>query len=486
MWRKQGIKSIQEQAVASWINYLNQTRLNYLMESLTTEQCYLKEATTTIDKTFEIIRRDIVNNGKGRGGTKGMHGFIAEVAQCGIGNARKQIEGEGPIYEWINDNGPADLKKGTQLIQQKFVQSGNHLSLQAISKHWECYPHFLEDGGIYQIPSDHYEKIKWLLSIPQKKANQIAASTGEFSLKQWKEVQDFFKYGEVPFEKIEPSDLRYGAIQCGAYERTLNDEKITLKNRNRERTNNAYQKSKPSFKENAKATAVSAAIEGGMEFCMALCRKCKSGKKFTDLDENDWKEIVGDSSVAFEKGAVRGTSIYLLTNYTATPAAVANAIMTTAFGIAEQAYLFKNKKIDELSLIENSELLCMDASVSALSAFAGQVLIPIPVLGAVIGNAVGTVMYQVAKDYLSGRTQIILKEYAKSLFHLEQSLQKEYREYVRILSKDMKEFIHLINQAFVLDIRIAFEGSISLAKACGVPSGEILSSSDEIRRYFTD
>lgn len=153
------IKSSQEQAVASWVNYLNQIRIDRLIESLRNEQINLDSAIETINKTLGIIRNDIVNNGEGRGGIYGMHGFIAEVAECGIGNAKEQIEGKIPIYEWINDNGPADIKRGTDFIQQKFVNSGNHLSLQAIMKHFQTYPDFLDNGGVYQIPSDHYEKI---------------------------------------------------------------------------------------------------------------------------------------------------------------------------------------------------------------------------------------------------------------------------------------------------------------------------------------
>ena len=84
-----------------------------------------------------------MNNGKGRGGQYGMHGFIAEVAECGIGNAREQIEGKALIYEWINDN-----------------------------------------GGVYQIPEDHYS-----------------------------------------LDKVEPSKLKYSEVQKGTYEQTFSKEK---------------------------------------------------------------------------------------------------------------------------------------------------------------------------------------------------------------------------------------------------------------------
>lgn len=239
---KKMIKSGQEQAVASWINYLNQVRLDRLMEALQKEELNLNEAMSTIGETLKTISRDIVNNGKGRGGQYGMHGFIAEVAECGIGNAREQIEGKAPIYEWINDNGPEDLRRGATLIQQKFVNGGGHLSLQAIRMHLNAYPDFLDNGGVYQIPEEHYEKIKWLLSISEKEANKMSTSTGDFSLKQWREVHEFFKNGDIPLDKVEPSKLKYSEVQKGTYEQTFSKEKDSLRKRNQERKEQALKK----------------------------------------------------------------------------------------------------------------------------------------------------------------------------------------------------------------------------------------------------
>lgn len=483
---KKMIKSGQEQAVASWINYLNQVRLDRLMEALQKEELNLNEAMSTIGETLKTISRDIVNNGKGRGGQYGMHGFIAEVAECGIGNAREQIEGKAPIYEWINDNGPEDLRRGATLIQQKFVNGGGHLSLQAIRMHLNAYPDFLDNGGVYQIPEDHYEKIKWLLSISEKEANKMPTSTGDFSLKQWREVHEFFKNGDIPLDKVEPSKLKYSEVQKGTYEQTFSKEKDSLRKRNQERKEQAYNKSKPTLSEGAKATAAVAAIEGAMALCLGIAEKRKSGKKFNAFDEEDWKEIAATTGKGTLKGSIRGASIYTLTNYTATPAAVASAMVTATFGIAEQAYQLKQGNVNEQRFIENTEMLCLDASVSALSSFAGQILIPVPVLGAVIGNTVGTMMYQIAKDNLSAREQKIFEEYAEAVRQLDVSLQDQYQEFVDEIGKDTKLFMELLNRAFAPDIRVAFEGSIDLAKSCGVPVDEILDSKEKIASYFMD
>lgn len=456
------------------------------MEALQKEELNLNEAMSTIGETLKTISRDIVNNGKGRGGQYGMHGFIAEVAECGIGNAREQIEGKAPIYEWINDNGPEDLRRGATLIQQKFVNGGGHLSLQAIRMHLNAYPDFLDNGGVYQIPEEHYEKIKWLLSISEKEANKMSTSTGDFSLKQWREVHEFFKNGDIPLDKVEPSKLKYSEVQKGTYEQTFSKEKDSLRKRNQERKEQAYNKSKSTLSEGAKATAAAAAIDGAMALCLGIAEKRKSGKKFNAFDEEDWKEIAATTGKGTLKGSIRGASIYTLTNFTATPAAVASAMVTAIFGIAEQAYQLKQGNVNEQRFIENTEMLCLDASVSALSSFAGQILIPVPVLGAVIGNTVGTMMYQIAKDNLSAREQKIFEEYAEAVRQLDVSLQDQYQEFVDEIGKDTKLFMELLNRAFAPDIRVVFEGSIDLAKSCGVPVDEILDSKEKIASYFMD
>lgn len=480
------VKSTQEQAVASWINYLNQVRIDRLLERLSREQDNLENALATINETLNTIGRDIVNNGLGRGGERGMHGFIAEVAEVGIGNARELIEGRAPIYEWINDNGPEDLRRGAELIQQKFVNSGGHLSLQAIKQHLQTYPDFLENGGKYQIPADHYEKIKWLLSISEKDANKMPTSTGEFSLKQWREVHDFFKSENVPLDKIEPSALDYKSVQKNMYEQTLESEKQDLQARNQERKDQAYQESKPTLAEGVKATAIAAAVEGGMSFCMGVAAKRREGKKLKDFDQDDWKEIASETGMGTIKGGIRGSSIYLLTNYTATPAAVASAIVTASFGVAEQAHQYRQGELDEVAFIENSEILCLDAAVSALSSFAGQVIIPVPVVGAVIGNAVGTMLYQLAKDNLSTKEQTLLEEYLKSTRQLDEELKVKYQSFIIGLSESMKQYMDILGRAFSPDIRIAFNGSVELAKEMGVPTDEILDTKDKVFAYFLD
>lgn len=501
------VKSTQEQAVAAWINYLNQIRLDKLVETLKSigqEQAdklsaqahNLSDALSSIDEAIGNVDKIIETN---RGGVRGIHGYIAEPAQVGIGNARSQILGGKAIYEWVDDNGQWDITRkiaesGLKTpIQMKFVQ-GN-LSLDALLEHLEKYPDSLEVGGKYQIPKDFYEKIQMYMNTPADVANKMPTSTGEFSLKEWNKVQDFIKENKIPMDRIEPSDLTYKEAQAGTIHDTLSSEKDKIaaindeqnKEINKEsekKSANAYTKSKPSLAEGAKATAISAAVEGATTFCAAVIKKRKSGKKLRDFSEDDWREIGGDTALGTLKGGVRGASIYALTNYTATPAAVASALTTAAFGVADQVNQFRNGTITETQLVENSEILCLDTAVSAFSSVIGQIAIPVPILGAVIGNAVGSMMYQIAKDSFTQKEQEILRSYLMDIEQLNNDLDVEYENYVAVLNDEFMRYLTLVHNAFSPDYEKAFDGSIELALSLGIDRNEVLTSKEEIEDYF--
>lgn len=157
MGRERNAQFVQQQAVAAWIDYLNQLRLNQLLEKLFSQDTNLESALAELQKTKNVIISLIENN---RGGTKGIHGFIAEAAESGIGNAKNLVKGLEEVYKWINNNGPVDLRRGAVDIQQKFVRAGGHFGLEAIKEHIDTYPDFLKGGGKYQIPKDFYDELK--------------------------------------------------------------------------------------------------------------------------------------------------------------------------------------------------------------------------------------------------------------------------------------------------------------------------------------
>ena len=478
-------KTNQEQAVAAWVNYLNQLRLDNLLSAFRQQDVNLEDALASVDEAIRKIDLEVVTSN--RGGVKGMHGFIAEVAEVGVGNARSQILGEGAVYQWVNDNGPVDLMRGGVEIQQKFVAAGGRFGLGAVTEHLEKYPDFVTSGGKYQIPSDHFDVIRQLHDMPREEAGRLLTRSGDGpSFRDWERVQAFFDKGSVGIESLEPSTLDYHEVQRGVYESTLGAEKDALRSTDQTLRDDAYQASRPKLKEGAKATLVASVVEGGTAFVIAVVQKRREGKKLKDFTADDWTEIAGSTGLGAVRGGVRGLSIYSLTNFTATSAAVASSIVTAAFGIAEQANKLRRGEIDELEFIEAAELVSLEAAVSGLSSFVGQALIPVPVLGAVIGNTVGMIMYNAVSSSLSRREAELLTRYLEEQRVLDEHLAADYQDLIDRLDASMADYLKVLERAFSPDVEVALLGSVELALALGVAADELLDSEQKTLTYFLD
>lgn len=474
-------KSTQEQATAAWIDHLNQLRIDEFVSNIKMQDINLAGALEVLETMKWDVFQEVVN--RNRGGEKGMHGFIAERTQVAIENARKIIVGAKPEYFLIDDNGPIDYLRGDTQIQQKFVQST--LGLGAIKEHLTKYPDFLKNGGVYQIPKDYYEKFHEILSISPEDATRLTRNSDP-SITLWRNVHKLIdEMGIDPVNTpIEATAIDYSDVQMGTYKETVNKEVDSIKDTDQKRRDDAYQKSKPSLKEGAKATAAAAAIEGGMSFCLEVAKKLKSGKILSEFTSDDWKEVGIDTAAGGAKGAIRGASIYGLTNFTATPAAVASALVSATFGVAAQAQLLREGKISNEDFIINSEVVCLDVTVSAIASVMGQVLIPVPVLGVVVGNAVGMFMYSIAKDNLSKQEQTLIFRYNESIQKMNEQLDDHYKALIELLKREFAKFESAVELAFDLNVNIAFAGSVALAQYVGCSEEKILKDKAAVDAYF--
>ena len=188
-----------------------------------------------------------------------------------------------------------------------------------------------------------------------------------------------------------------------------------------------------------------------MTFTLSVRNKIKQRKSIKNFTSDDWTDILKETGVGTVKGGVRGISIYAMTNFTATPAAVASSIVTASFGITHQAYLLNSGAITQDEFILNSEMLCVDVSISALSSFIGQATIPIPVVGAVIGNTIGNLIYQSAKDYIKKADKKRIENYLRDIKTLAHDLDNQYKQYVVHLNALLIKYFSILDMAFAID-----------------------------------
>lgn len=499
---KLAINNTIKQGIGAYVEYINSVRAdelqrvldeisNKLNDELTQQDINLIKALKYVDNVREFVSKP--NEILGSELTK--HGEIAEQIDVNINNARCVLNGlkERFTFEGVGRTAPEDYLDGVQAVQSKFYNGLNN-TLKAVLEHKEKYQYFGSDGqSYYSIPKDYYETIQKIINGDN--VDNIHSRTIETAKKLIEEIenQSNRSFNDV----VKPSVSDYLDVQLGKVNETLDKEQLSLsyqadankeasKNNAEENKAKAIDNSGPSVAEAAKVTSVGAAISGGISFVMSVAKKKKEGKSITQFTYDDWKDIGIDTGNGTVKGGVTGLSIYTLTNFANTPAPLASAYVSATFGVVNLAKQYKNGEITSSDFIENSELVCMDSAISAVGAGLGSIIIPVPLLGAVVGSIVANTISSISKDYLDKKEQELIGEYNRKYMDEVGKLDKEH---LLILSKIMQEYYMLgeittMAFDFNLNSKLRFEKSIDFARLHNVNEYEILKNKSDIDRYF--
>lgn len=349
------------------------------------------DATAEIEKLRVDIIKLIDSN---RGGIKGVHGFIGERVQVVFCNARAIIQGENPLYRLVDDNGMTDYLRGDVLIQQKACISDKALGLTHILDHANKYPAFLDQKGVYQIPKDFYEIYTRFIKMPKEVAGKLLKE----DYRMWSRVQSF--HDAAPDIRVEPMVVTYNEIQAGSVIDTIKCETESIEKLCHEQEVLAKSASQPTWLEGIKITATSAAIEGLADGGLSLVEHTLQGKRIRDFDNTDWSEIGIDAAKGVGKGVIRGAATYFATNLLNVPAPIITSSVTAAFRVRKEVKSLNVGVITKQQFGYSVSEVVADAAVSAISAEAGKRLIRIPILGPLVGNAVGMFIWGMGKKVI--------------------------------------------------------------------------------------
>lgn len=501
---KSTINNTTSQGIGAYVEYINSVRADELQRVLSEISNKLNEELTQHDinlikalKYVDNVRAFISKPNEILGSELTKHGEIAEQIDVNINNARCVLNGlkERFTFDGVGRTAPEDYLDGVQAVQSKFYNGLNN-TLKAVLEHKEKYQYFGSDGeSYYSIPKDYYETIQKIINGDN--VDNIHSRTIETAKKLIKEIEN---ETNRPFnDVVKPSISDYSDVQLGKVNETLDREQDLLNNKaeaNKETSKNnaeqnkakAIDNSAPSVTEAAKVTVIAASVSGGISLVMSAAKKKREGKNINQFTSDDWKDVGIDTGKGVVKGGVSGLSIYTLTNFAKTPAPLASAYVSATFGIVNLAKQYKNGDITSSEFIENSQLICMDSAVSAIGAGLGSVIIPVPVLGAVVGSIVANTMSSISKDYLGKEEQELISDYNRKYMIEIDKLDKEHEF---ILSKIMQQYYMLgeiTNMAFdfKLNSKLRFEKSIELARLYNVNEDEILKNKSDIDRYFLD
>lgn len=496
MLSQQTIDNNVEQGIASYVDYLNNIRLTDLMNALesilTSETDKLSDlATKSVNALSNLdwakIEIDnLININRGR--ETGVHGFISEFAETGIRNARDVYQGLQKSVVLLNDNGPADI-----LLQGKEVQMKFYANILEEIRQASKY-----DNMSMMFPKDHVEVIEKIMGGAKSVEfnGKVLTNTQINNIR--KAIEDESTLRGVSYDKwLKPSVLKYEDVQKGSIDQTLFEEvkdinkqtaqqKYDIKKEAESDRISAQQKAQPSFGEASKVAGIGAAVQGGFNLGIFLYQKHKDGKEIWDFDIEDWKECGVNTAKGSIKGGISGYAIYGLTNICHLAAPSAGAITSGTFGLSNAVVKYRKGDVDTDGFIDLVTLNAIDASGAAIGAAIGQALIPIPVVGALVGSIVTTTALSLGKGVLNKHEIEVINLYQERINAFVDKLDKEYQVKLdELLSKYHKlGELQQYSFDFNINVQLRFVSSINLARLVGVLDNSILKSEEEIDEYF--
>ena len=114
----------------------------------------------------------------------------------------------------------------------------------------------------------------------------------------------------------------------------------------------------------------------------------------------------------------------------------------------------------------------------------GSAVIPVPILGTIIGNTVGMWIYSIAKYVLSQAELKAIKQKNIELEILQQNLDKEYKQYLETIEKRINEYKDILSDALNEDAMIAYQSAAKAAYHLGLTEKIEELSIEERDNYF--
>lgn len=434
-----------------------------------------EQAASYIDTVRDFI--DKPGNILGSPATK--HGEIAEVAEVGVRNAWDILNGIPLSASLHNDRtGPVDYIVDGADVQSKFY-NGVRNTLSGVTEHLENYPDFPKGNSYYAIPKDQYKLLQKALNGEQ---NTGLSENSINTLKQ--RIQDIETLtGRDYKDVVRPASFDYKEVQTGAIDEALDKRQNELIEENKKRIEDIRSEHEPSWQEGLKSTVAGAAIGASVSFVRASFVKYREGKNIFkgEFTFEDWKDVGLDTAKGAAIGGVSAGALYLMTNCTNIAAPLAGAMVSAVKGLTPLVHGYNSGAISLEQFVDTGCMVCAEVAMVAAATAIGQALIPIPVLGALVGSIAGQTLSSILSNELQKSSAAIsarINEYSSSL-NLRQKQNLE-----NLLAR-FSQLGDLITAAF--DVRLnanIITNSATLAITYGVERSKILRSTHEVDKFM--
>lgn len=470
--------AVTDQVSGAFVDNINQTRQFEKEIELDKAQAVFNLAQAEVNKVREFISKP----GGILGSEATKHGEIAEHLDVRMRNAWAAMEGKladdlPAQIDNVARTGPADYVLNGEEVQSKFINGSNN-TLNHVLDHMDKYPNFGRDGSFYHIPKDTHELINKVMSgehvdgLSQRSIDAIKAK-----------VADIEELTGQPFNTVvQPGISDYAEVQRGAIDETISNHEEDLRQENERQKEQIEQDHAPSLQELGKVAAIGGIVGGGVAFTSKVYAKYKLEKKNIfagDFNPEDWKEVGLDTTKGAAIGAVSSAAIYGLTNYASMAAPFASAVVSATKGVSVLTKQYMNGEISFDEYMNLGLVVCSESAIVGIFTAAGQALIPVPVLGAVIGSIAGKLFVDMAgsgNSKLANELNNMMSEFTKKLDAISrQALERINKEFDRLGDLTTAAFDPKNNR---------LDSSVELARAYEVSESLIIKSSSELDDFM--
>jgi hypothetical protein len=425
------------------------------------------------------------------GPVRTKHGEVAEQLEVHVRNAWAALKGQSDVatFDGVGRTAPEDFILNGIKYQSKFINGTNN-TLKHVLDHIGKY----QDGSMnYSIPKDQYEIIQAIREgnyppgLNNKSIQAILKKVGEIELQSGRRFEDFVKsslsdYSDVQLGKVGESVTNHQDQLIDENQRIKNQ----IKKKAEDKTKSVESKRGPSVGEGVKVAGTAALVTGTLQAFTSIYSKIKSGKNLADFHSEDWKEVGLTSAKAGVKGGITAGSIYALTNLTSLSAPFAAAVTSATIGLTVLVKDLNNNTINMDEFVTQGQVLCIEAGIAAIGGAMGQMLIPVPVIGSIIGTVTANVVWGFAKGKLGAREEDLkrtLNAYTDSILMKVDSV---YRDIIGKINETYAHFNSLIDAAFDIHANSAVlaAASVKLAEGLGVDESKILRDDKDLEAFF--
>lgn len=471
------------------------------LAALSDEDRALEQALQEIDKAKDSIFNPDSPGPSGSPFT--VHGENAEQVTVALLNAKRILSRELPNADFARARGDhsIDYYHGEEAVQSKYCETTLE-TLREITGQLEQYPGY---AGVFHVPKDqHLELVELQRSgtiggAPPRITASIRELVDSIEQATGRSYLDGIRPGQITYDEA----VRLGALTNQTRQGTLDPEQayqeynaladgersIRGQSQDNKTAINSAQDHLGSVQGLAEASAFAAVASGGIEITRVLLSKYRAGKNpfKGQFSVEDWSDVGIAAVQRAGAGGVLGAGVYLLTNLTGLAAPFAASLVSAAVGMKALHGSLRAGTIGEGQFVELAQFVVCEAAIVGLAVAAGQAVIPIPFLGALVGGIAGRIAASLLRDCFddSGANELAARVAADAQANWIQIRNSPHEEITR-LERYFEELDWLASLAFDpgANSAIRLRTSVDIGRQLDVPEALLLKSTNELDTFM--